>query len=223
MFRSKARPIVITQYEHGRLAGTLASLWGNERFDRPGLDFGAFVEGVTLHDWGYGLVDDVPIREASEADWLTVVRKGIANRFDHPITDIVTKLHLRRLLALDISPVREALIEEIDGLVANRLPESGRTRAEFDWADKITRFCDNVAFDFSFEAPVERTYPISPRVDSNDETAVSYKLRHDGDVLIEPWPFSEPSFSGIVIGYQRESFPGNLIPVVIPYHIHGRC
>ena len=34
MFRSKARPIVIPQYEHGRLAGTLAQHWGNDHFDR---------------------------------------------------------------------------------------------------------------------------------------------------------------------------------------------
>jgi hypothetical protein len=30
MFKSKTRPTVIPQYEHGRLAGTLAAMWGND-------------------------------------------------------------------------------------------------------------------------------------------------------------------------------------------------
>jgi len=42
VFRSKGRPIVIQQYEHGRLAGTMASFWGNQEFERLLVDFGAF-------------------------------------------------------------------------------------------------------------------------------------------------------------------------------------
>jgi hypothetical protein len=221
MFRSKARPIIITQYEHGRLAGTLASLWGNEQFDRPALDFPAFVEGAALHDWGYGLVDDVPIREASEVDWLAVVRNGIANRFDDPTTDVVAKLHLRRLLSLNPSPEREGLIGQIDEQVDQRLPETGRTRAEFEWGDKITRFCDNVAFDFSFERPVIRKYPVSPRVGSDSETAVSYRLRPGGELLVDPWPFSVPLITGTLLGFWREGYPDSLKPLVVPYRVHG--
>ncbi len=33
MFRSKVHQMVIPQYEHGRLAGTFASLWGNQDFE----------------------------------------------------------------------------------------------------------------------------------------------------------------------------------------------
>ena len=50
MFKSRTREIVFTQYEHGRLAGTVARAWGNDTFDRPALDFDAqffgFVAGV---------------------------------------------------------------------------------------------------------------------------------------------------------------------------------
>jgi hypothetical protein len=223
MFKSKIRPINISQYEHGRLAGRLAAQWGNEQFERPTLDFAAFVAGVALHDWGYGVLDDVPILEASEEAWLAVVSKGIANRFDDATTDIVAKLHIRRLLTLNPSPEREGLIEQIDHLVADRLPETGRTRAAFEWADKITRFCDNVAFDFSFEAPVNRRYPLSPRVGSDSETAVSYQLGQEGDVLVDPWPFSTPVIAGHLIGFRRDGYPDLLRPVLVPYRLHGRA
>jgi hypothetical protein len=51
MFKSKVRPIAIPQYEHGRLTGTLAAMWGNDDIDRPVIDFASFVRGVALHDW----------------------------------------------------------------------------------------------------------------------------------------------------------------------------
>ena len=90
--------MIIPQYEHGRLAGTLASLWGNENFDKPKMDFDAFVKGVTLHDWHYGRVDNVEIGQASDAKWLSMVQRGVALSFDDPITEIVVKKHIARLL-----------------------------------------------------------------------------------------------------------------------------
>ena len=53
MFKSKLRPITIPQAEHGKLAGTLALLWGNAQIERPAIDFASFVMGVGLHDRGY--------------------------------------------------------------------------------------------------------------------------------------------------------------------------
>jgi hypothetical protein len=68
MFRSKNQPSVIPQYEHGRMAGILASHWGNDSFDRPAIDFERWVAGVAFHDWHYGVLDNLPIGEASPED-----------------------------------------------------------------------------------------------------------------------------------------------------------
>ena len=124
MFKSQVRAIVFPQYEHGRLAGTVARAWGNEFFDRPALDFEAYVAGVTLHDWGYGILDNLPIGAAPEAEWLVIIRKNVEKRFDPPTTDIVVKLHLQRLLSMHDSPERAALIAQIDECIVERLQES---------------------------------------------------------------------------------------------------
>jgi hypothetical protein len=50
MFKSKQRPIAIPQWEHQKLAGTLALLWGNADFERPLVAFESFLVGVGLHD-----------------------------------------------------------------------------------------------------------------------------------------------------------------------------
>jgi len=48
MFKSKQRPIAIPQWEHQKLAGTLALLWGNATFERPPIPFESFLTGIGL-------------------------------------------------------------------------------------------------------------------------------------------------------------------------------
>jgi len=219
VFNSKIRPVVITQYEHGRLAGILAQHWGNENFDRPAVNFASFVQGVALHDWHFGFYDNLPIIGADEADWLAVTRHGIELRFDDPVTDIVAKLHLRRLLSFQQTAERQAMMTQIDEYVSSRLPETGHSRAEFDWADKITRFCDYAAFHFSFEAPVERPLMISRQVDDAQETTIIYEIKDGGEIMVDPWPFALPFISGSIIGFQAESYPDVLQPLVLTFHV----
>jgi hypothetical protein len=222
MFRSQVRPIVVPQYEHGRLTGILAQHWGNEQFDQPDLDFAAFVTGVALHDWHYGFGDTLPINGPDEAAWLAMTQRGVGLSFDDPTTDVVAKLHLRRLLTYGQSPERTAMIAEVDDIVAGRLSETGYSRAKFAWADKITRFCDNVAFHFSFEACGERTIPVSAHQSESAETTLTYHIEPDGGILVEPWPFSVPTINGYILGYEAEGYPQQLQPVMMPYCVYGR-
>ena len=100
-----------------------------------------------------------------------------------------------------------------------RLPETGHERAAFEWADKITYFCDNVAFDFSFEAPRERTMILGSGHGTGEETAVTYQIQADGQVVVNPWPFSVPLLSGIMMGYEAAGYPDLLEPVMVPFEI----
>ncbi len=156
MFKSKVRPVNIPHYEHSRLAGIFASNWGNQDFDIPLVDNLAFVQGVALHDWHYSPIDNLPLGESSEADWLEIVRKGVEHRYSNPTTDIVAKLHIKRLLSNAQSLEAENLAELIEVKIAERLPQTSYTRDQFEWTDKITAFCDFLSFDFSFEEPVQK-------------------------------------------------------------------
>ena len=221
MFKSKVRPINITQYEHGRMSGELAARWGNGAFDRPEIDFERVVTAVTLHDWHYRLIDDTPIGEASDEAWLAVTRQGVEYRFDDPVVDILVNLHLRRLLGFGIHVTEEVprLVAEIDRQIEERLPESGYGRDAFEWADKITRFCDFLVFDFCFEKPVERTIGVSARMGDLTETALRTEVKTGGMITVDPWPFAVDHFSGLIIGHKREGYPDKLTPVVVPYSV----
>lgn len=217
MFKSKINPRIFTQYEHGRLAGTLAQLWGNTAFERPPLPFEPFVEGVTFHDWGYGVVDNVPIGEANEAEWLTVIRRGVEISYDHPVTDLIIKRHLHRLLLLDPTPARQALAAEVATQMSVRLAASGLAERSLACADLITRLCDMISFDFCFERPTERTLPIFAHDDDAEPRSVTYQIGVDGVVRVDPWPFERPIISTVVIAFAQTGFPDRLIPEVVPF------
>ena len=221
MFKSQTRPILFTQFDHGRLAGTAAQAWGSEDFDRPALDFPAFVAGVTLHDWGYGIMDNLPIGEVTDKAWLEIVRNGVEKRFDHPTTDIVVKLHIRRLLSIYSSPERTAWIRRIDELVDGRLPEADAPLAEFQRADKITQLCDMISFSFCFDTAVQRTYEVFNRQDSLETTSITFEIKPGGEIIVMPWPFSVPVISGVTYAFESQGYPDTLNPLVVPYNIQS--
>jgi hypothetical protein len=89
MFKSKQRPIVIPQWEHQKLAGTLALLWGNADFERPPIPFESFLAGVGLHDRAYGLLDNLPIGGIPEEEWLVLTHSGFEMTWADPIADLI--------------------------------------------------------------------------------------------------------------------------------------
>src|SRR5437899_9707211 len=97
MIRSKLRPVVIPQLEHARLAGTLASLWGNANFDPPPVDPSSWVAGVSLHDRGYGHLDRSDLFRIPESEWLEITRRGFYAFASDPVADLIVKYHLKRL------------------------------------------------------------------------------------------------------------------------------
>jgi hypothetical protein len=220
MFKSRVRDIIFPQYEHGRLAGTVARAWGNEAFERPALDFDAFVAGVTLHDWGYGTIDNLPIGAAPEKEWLEVIRKNVEKRYDHPTTDIIVKLHLRRLLSMFPSAAREALIAQVDERIDGRLLESEAPFEKYRRADKITRLCDMISFAFCFESPSQLTYEVFPQQGSDHQmTDITFEIRPSGEIIVTPWPFSVPIISGVTYAFEAQGYPDTLNPLVVPFKI----
>ena len=68
MFESRRRAINFTQNGHRRLAGTLASHWGNRDFESPELPTESFHAGVALHDLGVGTCDEFAIGAMSASE-----------------------------------------------------------------------------------------------------------------------------------------------------------
>lgn len=218
MFKSKQRSLGIPQWEHQKLAGTLALLWGNADFERPPIAFESFLVGVGLHDRAYGPLDNLPIGELPEEEWLALTRRGFQMTWSDPIADLITKLHLKRLVSYGNSSARQALAAEMTQAIGEQIQRYGLSAAAFERIDRITNLCDRIAFDVCFEAPAEGDVRIFARNDGDEEIVVRYRIEH-GAIQVAPWPFTVDSHAGYLVGYQLDGYPTVLEPAMLTYQL----
>ena len=219
MFKSKTRPVVIPQSEHAKLSGVVAFHWGNDDFDKPAIDFDSFIEGVSFHDWAYGAIDNFQIGNLDFDKWINLIEKGSELKFDNPVTDIVAKLHLKRLIDYDEFEGKENIVGKINSRINEILPKIGYTLDQFLWADRITAFFFFLAFSFSFEIETEKKVKVYRRINNVEETELIMFFSSRGEVKVDPWPFSVNEIKGFIYAYDSEGYPDVFKPTLKKYFI----
>ena len=106
----------------------------------------------------------------------------------------------------------------IEDRIAVRLPQTHFSREQFEKIDRITKFCDQLAFDFCFEAPMKVTLPVFADEKASKATNIEYEIKPEGQISITPWPFSVNAFGGFIIGYDQQCYPETLKPQIIQFH-----
>lgn len=216
MFRSSARPIVFTQYEHMRMAGCIAQHWGNADFCLPPLPADAFVAGVALHDFGYGLRDMLCIGEMDEHQQRLSSQQFIDCELPDKVAECVMKHHARRLLDYhDFDDLKTVCDLQIDTLIE----QTGISRQRYEHADHITAFCDRLAFDFCFDRPQQAALHVPAGADDAHLSAVRYELEDTGVIRLDPWPLCVPTLSGYLIAFEADGYPDRLAPHLVRYRI----
>ena len=219
MFKSTQRPIVIPQSEHLKLAGALAQLWGNAEFELPPLPRLSVVTGIALHDRAFGYLDDLPVgTEVDDAAWLPMTRNGFSMPCADPIADLITRHHLLRLVSGRDTPARRVLAEEMRGVIREQIDQHGLDAGLFLQIDRMTKFCDFVAFDFCLEKATEGQVEVFARYDSAESTVVRYQITAT-EITLDPWPLQVEQYAGYLVGYQLEGYPERLDGLVVPYYI----
>lgn len=216
MFPSRARPTIIPQSEHQRLAGIIAHLWGNERFERPPFDFTSFVTGVAFHDQGYGYLDTLAIGGMNAEERLAAFENLAAARLPDAIADTVAAHHILRLMGEEAAwqgPRR--LCQE---RIAAGLASTGIERDIFLWADCLTNVCDTAAFLFCFEQPAQSTIAVSPAPGAA-ALALDIAVDGQGQITLDPWPLRVSGDEGFVVAFEAEGYPHHLRPLLVRYRL----
>jgi hypothetical protein len=218
MFKSKRRPIVVPQSEHLRLVGALALLWGNAEFDLPPVHHNSMVAGMSLHDRGYGALDNDAIGEMNEETWHGIARRGFRMYNSDAVADTIVKYHVRRLAASNPLPERQALAREFTAGIDAQLEEHHLSRELFDRIDRITHLTDRISFDFCFDVPAHGSVEVFPRNGSDQTVKVEYTVQ-EGVIRAAPWPFSVERYTGYVYAYHLDGYPERPDPIVLPYRL----
>jgi len=199
MFRSKREGVIVPQAEHARLSGAIAAVWA-----RPvPLPFEPFVRGVTLHDRGYGELDDDEIESINPDRWVEVQSRGFRARSGDAVVDLVVALHIRRLIGRDEHPARAALAREIDAALPDLLAAAGASEADARAADAVTQLCDRISFVFC-----------SGTAEGGEVAGIRFRYDGDATTTLDPWPLAVPWLRGVVGGFAAEGYPERLDPVV---------
>lgn len=214
MFRSKARPIIIPQSEHARLAGLIALYWGNHDIAPPSIDRRAFTLGVTLHDRGYGLLDTMGIGEVDDAIWLATQKRGIEATLNDPTADTVALMHLRRLLNISNHPDTKAVIDRAENRIAATIERTPYDRELFEQADTITRTCDMISFRFCFEEPIEFEETV---ISHGASVGIQVQIIESGQIRLNPWPLTVPELRGFILGYEETGYPDHPEPIMVEF------
>jgi len=189
------------------MAGAIAASW---RRDEIPLPFESWVRGVTLHDRGYGELDDDELLSIPQERWAAEIQtRGFRESSGDEIADLVVAQHIRRLLGDDLAhPARAALAREIDAALPGLLADVGVSEADARRADAVTQLCDRISFVFCSG-------------DSGDGEVAGIRFRYDGDetITLEPWPLAVPWLRGVVGGFAADTYPEQLAPVVRLFRI----
>ncbi len=218
MFKSKQRPIAIPGWEHQKLAGTLALLWGNADFERPPVAFESFLAGVGLHDRAYGPLDNLPIGELAEEQWLALTRGGFEMAWSDPIADLIAKMHLQRLVSYRDAPARQAPGRR-DGAGdpgADPARRLGCRCLRADRSDHQSVRPDRVRCLLRGASRRRRAH--LSHNDRDEEIVVRYRIE-DSTIQVAPWPFAVDRHQGYLVGYQLDGYPAVLEPVVLTYQL----
>lgn len=203
MFRSPDG-VVVPQAEHGRMAGAIAAVW---RLPQP-LPFESLVRGVTLHDRGYGELDDDQIGVVEPERWVEIQRRGFRERSGDSVVDLVVALHIRRLIGDDEHPARVALAREIDAAVPELRAAAGVDDEEAYTADGVTEVCDRLSFAFCSGEAV-----------TGEVRGIRYRYDGAETIALDPWPLAVPWLQSVVGGFAADGYPERLVPVVSLFRV----
>jgi hypothetical protein len=170
--------VIYPQREHAVFAAGLALAWA----ERPSLPFESFIRGVALHDRGYPEHDVDEIGAAPRERWLELQRNGFGEHDDDPVVDLVVSMHVRRLVG------EGPVYDEMSAVLPRLRERAGVSEADAEAADRVTAFCDGIAFDVCFEGLSE--------------------------IHVDPWPFAPARLDVLLVGYRAEGYPQRLERVV---------
>jgi hypothetical protein len=218
MFKSTRRPIVFPQSEHLKLAGTLAFLWGNTQFEFPPLPRLSVIAGNALHDRAYGYLDNLPIGEIDDEQWVSLTRHGFFMSSADPVADVITRYHLLRLVSGRDTPARQALAEEMRVALAEEMSRHALDANLFKAIDRMTNLCDRISFDFCREKPTEGQFELSSRYSPTESRVIYYRVA-GSNISLDPWPLQPEAYDSYLVAYQLEGYPERLDALIVPYYL----
>ncbi len=208
--------MVFPQREHAVLSATIASAWDDATWPIR-LPREPFVRGVARHDRGYDDHDADEIGRVSRERWLAIQEQGFAPTRADPVVDLVVALHVRRLVSYGDDAGSRRVLGAMDAALPALVRGAGVSAEDAAAADRITRLCDRISFDFCLEEPGSGDVEVIGA--DGSPVRISYAVDGLGSITLDPWPLDRPALAGTVLAYAAEGYPEVLESVPTPFAV----
>jgi hypothetical protein len=210
------RSTIVPQKEHSRLSATIASFWGNKNFKAPNIPTESFIKGIMFHDRGFGVYDTDNLMKLSKAARDRTLSEGIRKTTDDPAADIITLRHICCILKMYSKNETGKLLAICEKAISLKMKKVKIQEKEFDFAEDITNFVDDISFDFSQGKSSSWSAMIKANSNSKNKTKFTCTIKGD-KIRIRPWPLSIDHYTGSIVGYSKKGYPKKLNPKIIQF------
>jgi hypothetical protein len=210
--------LIITQYEHSKLAGLIASNLKEDLFENQEVSE-SFIKAVYFHDRGFGTFDNLPVGQMSQKDHYEVLKRSFYEDCDDIRANLSIKYHVLRLISYSNTKEAQNLLEKFKKEIRIYEKSHNLNTAEFKDLDLIMDLCDSISFDFCFQKESNQTYNMPSTFKALGFESIFYKIKPENHIELHPWPFKAPSIKGELISYKKESFPEKRNPVILKFNI----
>jgi len=149
---------------------------------------------------------------------LAVTRKGFFMPCSDPVADLITRIHLLRLVSGQHAPARDELAGEMRLIIQQQMAQHALDAALFQQVDRMTAFCDAVAFDFCWGEPASQQLEVVAHYTGAQSSMTMVRYQVSGsEIQLDPWPLKVRGYTGYLVGYQLEGYPEQADALLVPY------
>lgn len=199
---------IVTQAEHSRLSGALASLLGRTL----NLTVCKLAGAIALHDWphfGGVHADTIQIGKKTEAEQRQLVERLSGSLPLDEFTELVVRLHWQRLTDESDIALQDAINQDrIDRIIASLSLTSKQVLAIDAWTD----FCDTLAFHLSRGSSAKGEFRLC---DPDGDRTWSLEWSTANELLVVKNVVSPMESFASLVAYQAETYPSVLNPMML--------
>lgn len=133
------------------------------------------------------------------------------------------KFHILRLEEDNPDADIKALMDDLKQRIDSIIKVNNFNRADFEFADKVTQFCDDIFFDFCLGESNTGSVAVQPKHHSSNIIEISYEITNESSIIIDPWLFKVDEYESVIFGYKRELYPDRLKPVSFQFKMSRKC
>lgn len=208
MFKRNNQNLVIPQFEHTRLAATIASHFDFSNFSISEKTIKNIILASSFHDRASFEKDDIDINEMNKAQRKELVDQYMEVQYENYELELFVMMHHSRLLD---EPGYLKMKSRFDERINEIILKNNLDRELYYNLDTLVGFFDHLSFDFCYQENGGHTYEV---FDGKAIKTVNYLIT-DNSIEIHDLKLKLSKFETFIFAYKLSTYPEKLEPSII--------